>query len=257
MIYWASLMSAISSSPPLPSAESALFLDVDGTLLELARRPQDVVLPTSALQLLELLYERFGGAIALVSGRSIQTLDQIFAPLQLPAAGLHGLERRDAAGNLHRPDVSPAALSAALTTLTAFAQAHPGIVVEDKGITVALHYREAPECEAEALKLATRVVRQLGRQFELQPGKMVVEIRPTGTNKGDVIAAYLKEPPFAGRTPAFAGDDITDEAGFAVVNARGGVSIRVGCAGRTEATYCVPDVRALYEWLAEVRAMDP
>lgn len=239
---------------PAPTPGWALFLDVDGTLLEFADQPHHVVVPENTRALLRRLTATFGGAVAVVSGRSVETLDRLFAPLALPAAGLHGLERRSADGRLHRPEIDTRALDPARSALESFTRAHPGTILEDKGFTVALHFRAVPNLAAAAEDAVRHATRQLGEAFELQRGKMVLEIRPTGARKGDVVEAFLEEPPFRGRTPIFIGDDVTDEDGFRAVNASDGHSIRVGCGRETRARYCVENIAALRTWLESVAA---
>lgn len=232
-----------------PTASLALFLDVDGTLLEIAATPHAVVVSDSLRMLLAKLAERLDGALALVSGRSIETLDALFAPLHLAAAGIHGSERRERNGALVRPQFDAASLAAARESLAAWSNRHAGTLVEDKGSALALHYRLAPELEAAALAEAERAVERLTGSHELQRGKFVFELRPAGLSKGSAIAAFMESPPFQGRTPIFIGDDVTDEAGFAVVNGFGGLSIRVGPPASTSATHHLADVNAVLVWL--------
>lgn len=236
---------------PAPGADWALFLDVDGTLVEIAETPEGVSPDRRLPDILSAASRRLGGAVALISGRRIETLDRFFAPLRLPAAGLHGLERRDAAGDLHRAPPLPA-IRQAVEKARAFAAAHPGVLVEDKGATVALHFRQAPEAGPAATAFAEKLAGALAGT-SLQKGKMVVEIRPAGADKGSVIAAFMKEEPFRGRIPVFIGDDVTDEAGFAAVNRLKGHSIRIGDEAKTAARYRIPAVAALLAWLESWR----
>lgn len=240
-------------APALPPARDdwALFLDVDGTLVEIAETPEGVTPDSRLPGILTAVSQRLGGAVALVSGRRIETLDRFFAPLRLPAAGLHGLERRDAAGELRRAPPTPAIREAAAKA-GAFAAAHPGILLEDKGATVALHFRQAPEAGPAATAFAEALAAALPGTL-LQKGKMVVEIRPAGEDKGSVIAAFMDEAPFRDRMPVFAGDDVTDEAGFAMVNRLKGHSIRIGDGAATAARYRLPTVGALLSWLESWR----
>lgn len=238
--------------PPVPASTVkrwALFLDVDGTLLDIAAEPDAVVVTPQLLDVLARLRGALDGAVALVSGRTIAKLDALFAPLRLPAAGNHGIERRNAEGHVIRPSASDAAMERVRAGFAAFAAGHPGLIVEDKQLSVALHFRNNPACEAEVLTLAERIVAALGAGFRVQRGKMMVEIRPSGGDKGSVIDAFMAEPPFAGRIPVFIGDDVTDEDGFAAVNRRGGVSLRVGGGAPTAARYRVADVATLLDWL--------
>jgi trehalose 6-phosphate phosphatase len=235
--------------PKLPVSPStqALFLDVDGTLLPIAPHPDAVRVPPTLLTLLEALNARVGGALALVSGRSLADIDALFAPLRLPAAGVHGLERRDADGTVHRSDTT-SLLRPLRGPLTDFVGARKGLLLEDKQHSLALHYRAAPEHEAEA-EAFLRGLAAAVPELEVTRGKMVLEVKPAGVDKGTAVAAFLMEPPFAGRRPVYIGDDVTDEDAFAAVNAAGGLSIRVGTAAATAATHFLSDEAAVHDWL--------
>lgn len=237
---------------PYPDPEWALFLDLDGTLFELAPRPQDVHADESLTQALGQLAERFDGAVAIVSGRPIEQIDMLTSPLRLPAAGLHGLERRDAGGNLNAQSVDMAALAAVKQELTRFAARHPGLLLEDKGRAVAVHYRLAPELAAEVLATVPAVVAPHSSSFVLQPGKMVIEVKPRGVSKGAAIASFMAEAPFAGRRPLVAGDDVTDEDAFALVRSLGGMAIRVGPPQETLANERIPTVADFRSWLRQL-----
>jgi trehalose 6-phosphate phosphatase len=232
-------------------ADWALFLDVDGTLLDLAETPDAVVVPPGMVGLLRRLRHGLGGALALVSGRAIDTLDDWFRPLELPAAGQHGLERRGADGmrNVAAPS---AALDRVRLRLAGAEQRIPGLLIEDKGRTVAVHYRRAPERERDVLRLLDEAATDLGSEIELLSGKQVLEIRPRGVGKGDVVEAFMAESPFRGRIPIFVGDDRTDEDGFAAVNRLGGHSIRVGGEGPSGARFRLADAIAVRDWLTAV-----
>ena len=229
---------------PLPAWDPdwALFLDVDGTLLEIESHPDDVRAGPRLQALLARIAGALDGALALVSGRSIASLDRIFAPLVLPAAGLHGLERRGADGRVHYPAGFATRMSEARGSLIAFVEGHPGLLLEDKGAALALHYRNAPDLAGAARAAMEDARNTLGEDFHVQEGKMVLELKPTGEDKGTAIAAFLAEPPFVGRTPVFIGDDVTDEDGFRVVNRLGGHSVRVGQAPGSAAGFTVPGV---------------
>src|SRR5260363_282210 len=197
----------LSLPDSLSARESAFFLDFDGTLAELAETPNDVRLSARARAVLDGLVQASNGAVAVISGRSIEGLDALLAPLKLPLAGVHGAERRAARGAVFRAAADRAALRA-----------------------------------------VERLVAQAADQYTVQRGKRVFEIKPKQADKGRVIAAFLGEPPFAGRIPFFAGDDLTDEAGFEAVNARGGWSVKIG-AGETAARARLASVNALLDWL--------
>lgn len=234
---------------PRPSPGYAFFFDVDGTLLDLRERPDEVACPPEVRSLLSELREAANGALALVSGRRIETLDEIFSPLRLPAAGLHGAERRDARGMLHQLHPDPRALARVRQGAVEVAQSIPGILLEDKGISLALHYRRAPEQGDAVAKRLEALVASVP-EYGVKRGKMVWELRPAGCDKGRAIEAFLAEAPFADRQPVFVGDDLTDEDGFQVVNQRDGYSIRIG-AGETLAAIRVVDRQEILDWLAQ------
>lgn len=231
-------------------ATSAFFLDIDGTLIELAPTPDAVAVPGELPACLTALSARVGGALALVTGRSIETADLLMAPAVLPVAGVHGSELRFADGRIRRPRMHPA-LPGLKATLAGFVARHPGLILEDKNRAVAVHYRAIPEAGQEVRHYLDELVKVAADDLAVQPGKMVFEIRPRGTSKGGAIAAFLKEAPFVGRVPVFAGDDWTDESAFAAVNAAGGRSIRVGDPDRpTEAGERIRNPAAFRAWLA-------
>ena len=192
------------------------------------------------------------GALALVSGRPVHELDVFLTPAKLPAAGLHGLERRSASGRVKRLVALTGALDPLRARVSALVEADPRLVMEDKGAAVALHYREAPEREGECRGIAEAAVAEIDG-FQVLPGKMVVEVKSCAATKGGAIEAFMSEAPFDGRRPLFAGDDLTDEHGFDVVARLGGISVKVG-DGRTRAMYRVADVGALLDWLHELAA---
>ena len=242
---------------PEPAADWALFLDVDGTLVEIESVPEEVRIAPHVITLLGDLNTALGGALALVSGRAVDDLDRMFAPLQLPTAGNHGLVRRGAAGTMTTPDIDPSALDEVRAAFARFAQAAPGVLVEDKTLSIALHFRLAPERAGEAKRLAAGLAEGLGPPFRVQHGKMTVEIRPNGADKGSVVESFMAEPPFRGRLPVFVGDDVTDEDGFDVVNRLGGHSVRIGAASHTAARWQCTNVDSLLEWLARMAVSSP
>lgn len=234
---------------PRPDPDWALFLDVDGTLIEIAETPDRATPHQRVPEILSEVAHALNGAVALVSGRPIAALDRLLSPLRLPAAGLHGLERRTAGGKVRRAAEPPPSIAEVRHRFHEFATRNPGALIEDKGATVALHYRRAPGLGEAARGLADALVAEYP-ELLLQTGKMVVEIRPAGPDKGKVIEAFMAEAPFAGRTPVFVGDDVTDEAGFAVVNALRGHSIRIGGKEPTAAQSRIDSVDRLLDWLA-------
>jgi trehalose 6-phosphate phosphatase len=247
------LIDKLADHPALSTI--ALFLDVDGTLLEIAAAPQSVSVPDDLRELLRALSLAGGGGVALVSGRSIAALDALFAPLTLPSAGLHGFERRSASGAyLRKPPPSGAALEVAHEAMSHLARRHPGLLVEDKRFALALHYRGAPHLESTVVELMQGIAASLAGQLELQRGKMVVELRPAGTTKANAVSDFLGEAPFAGRVPIFIGDDLTDESAFDFVNRREGLSVIVDGGRPSAARARLADVAAVRGWLAELHA---
>jgi len=241
-----------SLAPPL-DPQSALFLDVDGTLLDIAPRPELVQTPYGLPALITRLSEQRESALALISGRPLDQLDRLFEPWHGAAAGLHGLERRRADGVLDCAvdNASATALDHLRPKLAALAEDGTGLALEDKGGTLALHYRAAPQREAEIRALAQDFHREAASVLRLIAGKMVVEFQPRCVNKGRAIAAFLAEPPFVGRRAIFVGDDTTDEDGFAEIRRRGGIAIRVGPpTSTTTANYRLPTIAAVLAWLA-------
>lgn len=233
--------------PTLSGGQYAFFFDVDGTLAAIQSRPEAVFIPEQVIAQLQLLSALSQGALALVSGRPIEQLDALAAPWSGPAAGVHGAERRDAEGNLQRISLPVEVEQSLRAELQDAMASWPGTQLEVKGMAFALHYRQAMQHEQDVMRLAEQSVKRFPG-LALQPGKCVVEIKPAGIDKGAAISDFMEQPPFAGRTPVFIGDDLTDEKGFLAVNARQGVSIKVG-EGSTQAHYRLHDVDAVYGWL--------
>lgn len=240
--------------PPPPAIDDgcALFLDVDGTLLDFAPTPDAVDVPDHLRDALGAMHRRLNGAVALVSGRSLATLDALLAPQVMPAAGLHGLERRHGRRG-HRSPRAPSALALVRTEAEKVAARHPGAVVEDKGAALALHWRAAPQASSELQAFAVAALPRLPG-YRLQPGNDVLELRPAEhkggrADKGAAILAFMDEAPFAGRRPVFAGDDITDEAGFAAVNARDGISVLVGAPRASAAHFGLAGPADVHAWI--------
>ncbi|RKR06164.1 trehalose 6-phosphatase [Kushneria sinocarnis] len=245
---------ATHARPPLPPSqhEWALFLDFDGTLTPLVDHPDGVMVDQSLRDLLQALSERLDGALAVVSGRSISDLDYHLAPLKLACAGQHGAERRDAAGRYqHAMDSGP--LESVRQRLNEFADAHHGLMVEDKGASLAVHYRGAPELADTVVRHGQTMVDELGSDFELHQGKCVVEIKSSRCHKGLSVETFMNTTPFSGRQPIFVGDDATDENGFASAQAMGGFGIKVG-DGETRADFRLADTEQARQWLEECLA---
>lgn len=243
-------MSSRRAPPPL-AAECALFLDIDGTLLELAATPDRVRVDAHVVALLPALAACLDGALALITGRAIADADRLFRGLRLPIAGQHGCERRAADGTLHTHAPAPAGLEQLRASIRRLTEMQDGLLLEDKGSTLAIHYRLAPGLAGHVHRtvrahLAAAIAE--GASLRLQTGKGLVEIKPDGRDKGTAIAEYMAEPPFAGRVPVFVGDDRTDEYGFDAVARMGGWGVKVG-RGPTRAAYRLPSVATVRRWL--------
>lgn len=242
-----------SPPPPPPLApDNCLFLDVDGTLVEFTDTPSQTLADPDIKTLLADVARRLNGALALVSGREINTMDQLFAPLRLPAAGLHGVERRDASGALHGATFLDGRLNRVRAALGLLADSYPGTIIEDKGRNIAVHYRLAPQFGDLVRHSVAAITAPLADDYQLQDGIMMVEIKPRGYTKGSAIDAFMREAPFAGRRPVFIGDDLTDRDGFAAVEALGGVSVGVG--DRVQGRYQLDDVPSVRRWLRRIGA---
>jgi trehalose 6-phosphate phosphatase len=224
----------------------AIFLDLDGTLAELVDYPDSVQVDRCMLRLVQALRRKVGGALAVVSGREIVVVDRLLRPLVLPVAGVHGLERRDASGITHSGAATD--ISSIIFALEKAIGNEVGVVIERKPGAIALHYRLRPDLEARCHEIVHDVI---GKRPDLRllHGKMVYEVMQRGSDKGGAIQAFLSESPFLGRRAIFAGDDITDEAGFSAVNARSGISIKIG-GGESVARFRAHDLRQFRIWLS-------
>lgn len=225
----------------------ALFLDFDGTLVEIARRPDLVRLSPHTRKILGAVHAALGGAVAIVTGRDIGNLDEFLAPLHLPVAGVHGQERRRSDGTMSESQVNSEAIGLLYDRLKPFAESKDGLILEKKSGSLALHYRARPDLEEEAVAAMDDASRAIGR-VHLIRGKMVIEAKGSSANKGGAVLDFLSEPPFEGRIPFFAGDDVTDEDAFVAVNARKGITVKIG-AGETAATYRAADTKEFLDWL--------
>jgi trehalose 6-phosphate phosphatase len=233
--------------------ECAILLDIDGTILDIAPTPREVWVPPALRQTLARLQKLTGGALALVSGRLVNDIDLIFAPLELAAIGGHGAELRPVPGT--EPQTRAGSLSPALKRdLAALTELGPGILVEDKGYSLALHYRLAPNLGA-ALHAAVVAVcaKAPPDTIEVLPGKAVVEVKPVRVSKAAAVRELMKCPPFNDRHPIFIGDDVTDEPVFGVISDFGGLGFSVGrVVPRVDGYLDKPeDVRS---WLARIVA---
>ena len=225
----------------------ALFLDVDGTLLDIAESPTAVCVPRELCAALECLHRRLGGALALVSGRPVDELDRLFAPLQLPACGVHGAQWRTRADAPLRHEAATPLAASVRERLHALARSHAGILSEDKGSSFALHYRAVPAAgQALAAALHALLSEPEGAGLRLLPGKMVFEVIAHGSDKAQAVRRFLEEAPFAGRRPLFIGDDVTDEPALALMPELNGLALSVG--------RLLPGASAVFTDAAAVRA---
>ena len=240
------------AEPPPLAFGCALFLDIDGTLLHLAATPEAVEVDLAISALLPALSYRLGGALALITGRTIADARGLFPTAGLLIAGQHGLERQGSDGALHAHGERPAGYAWLTGELQHLVERHEGLRLEDKGATIALHYRQAPELASyvhQAVRKLVALSVAAGAEWRLMKGKSIVEIKPAGRDKGAAILDYMAEPTFAGRLPVFVGDDLTDEFGFSAVAMLGGWAVKVG-RGQTHAAYRLTDVNAVRRWLA-------
>ena len=232
--------------PALDPSRTALFLDLDGTLAPIAQRPDAVVPSAELTQLLKSASLRLHGRLAVISGRSLQDIDRILEGVVVPAAAVHGLVRRNAKGAILTLPPHPG-LNLARASLDRLSD-RPGILLEDKRLALAVHYRKAPDAEEAILAACRNIAATTG--LVLQLGRMVAELRTPGADKGDSVRAFMAEQPFAGAVPVFVGDDLTDEDGFSAAAALGGYGVLVGEERRSAARCRLADVEAVLGWLA-------
>jgi trehalose 6-phosphate phosphatase len=237
---------------PSPSPDWALFLDIDGTLIDIAPSPFQVEVPSSLPALLENLVRALAGAVALVTGRSLADMDRLFGPLSATVVGQHGAEIRRPGGRtetLHQPANGP--LQQLLPRLENFIAERSGLLIEDKGHTIAVHYRLAPQFRKELYRFLIEITAGLDAEIAIVAGKRVFELKPAGISKGKAVEYLMQSGPFSGRTPVFIGDDTTDEDGFAAVKAAHGHAIRVGGGRESLATWQIPDPDSVRRFLAQ------
>lgn len=239
-----------SESPALPPISllrgASLFLDFDGTLVDIAPRPDAIEVTRELRDLLALLHDRVGGRVAVLSGRPASDLEALLDPVPLAIGGHHGLETR-AGGTVIRSAERPAMLDTIVAELRKLEESHSGVLVEEKPLGVALHYRQAPGAESACRAAMEDAAERSG--LELQPGKMVIELKLRGANKGDALKALMERSPFAGSKPLFLGDDLTDEPGFEAATELGGAGIIIGERRPTAARYRLPSVGQALDWL--------
>ncbi len=238
--------------PALRLDQSAILLDIDGTLLDLAPTPREVWVPPDLSTTLNRLLARTSGALALVSGRSLNDIDLIFAPEQFPAVGGHGAEMRISADSEAVATHAPPMDKELKRRLAAIAKLSPGILLEDKGYSLALHYRLAPHAE-KAIYAAVSLIRAdlPNAPIEVLPGKCVCEIKHSGFNKATGVLELMTHEPFRGRRPIFIGDDVTDEAVFGIMPDLGGLAFSVGRRAKGVADH-FDEPRDVRNWLAHL-----
>ena len=241
------MSSAFDQLQTLEISQTALFLDFDGTLAPIVDRPELVQIAPRVLELVGQLHDRLDGALAIISGREIAVLDQFLSPYKFPASGVHGLEWRVSNSGILRRPIAETSLASVLQNLERMAAQHSGILVERKLGSIALHYRARPDLR-DACRLT--VEKAVGGRDDLVTidGKMVIEVKGHSGDKGMAIQTIMLKPPFRDKTPVFIGDDKTDEIGFGIVNALGGISIKVG-TGETCATNLLNDTDDVAAWL--------
>jgi trehalose 6-phosphate phosphatase len=237
---------------PLPRTPWCLFLDVDGTLLELAETPSGVAVDPALLPLLARLRIAAGGAVALVSGRTLENLDHLLGA-GMPAAGLHGCERRDARGVLHVAEVAREQLADVREGLQRLVARHPGLLLEDKGAGLALHFLKVRELEHELRAEVALLAAPLVPRFTVLGGHAVLEVKPAAHTKDSAVTAFMQEEPFRGRLPIFIGDDQTDYDGFAAVRRHDGLAIAVG--PRVKSEWWLPGPREVHRWLEQLASL--
>jgi trehalose 6-phosphate phosphatase len=240
------------SVPVLDGRDIALFLDIDGTLLEHRPHPEDVRVDSGLRDLLRGVAATLGGAVAFVTGRNISMVDRLFAPLHLPTAGLYGLEHRLTPGGEPGRADEPADLAAVADQLQQEFHTTEGIYFERKGAVLAVHTRGAPAAFPRVRAAAEKALAQLSERYRIVAGHAGLEFMPLEALKSAAIERFMGILPFAGRRPIFIGDDLSDEVGFRYVNSLGGISVRVGPDVPTEAAFALPDVAAVHDWLAEL-----
>jgi trehalose 6-phosphate phosphatase len=247
----------IENDGPVPSLDLervSLLLDIDGTLLDIAPTPEAVRVPPTLVGAIDALAKRMSGAIGFVSGRTIETIDSLFAPVKLAAVGCHGAEIRENPGA--EVQTAPTLSDGVRACVREIAAVAPGVLFEDKGYTFALHFRAVPDAGSAILRaLMERRALLMSQDLVILRGKEVIEIKPRWFNKGTGLAHLMREAPFKGRTPVFLGDDTTDEDVFRVLPDFDGIGISVG--RRIEgAGHMFGSPRAVRDWLSELAGLE-
>jgi trehalose 6-phosphate phosphatase len=237
---------ALPPPPPVDPDRTSLFLDLDGTLAEIAPRPEDVAAEPARSRVLAALGAATGGRVAVLTGRTLEEADRILDGAVAAVSAVHGLVRRLPDGAVVAFQASPK-LPEAARTLETLARGRRGLIVEDKGVSVALHYRQAPEAEGAVRETTGSIARTTG--LVVQDGAMVSELRTAGPHKGDALRAFMGDAPFAGGVPVMVGDDLTDEDAFAAAEALGGYGVLVGPPRPTRARYRLGAVAEVLAWL--------
>ncbi len=229
----------------------ALYLDVDGTLLDLAATPKGVRVPDGLIAILQRLTSAFDGAVAVITGRLIADIDALLAPLRLPASGVHGAEIRTAADReIER--VTAVLPVDVVQSIRKLAFRFPGVLAEPKGAGIAIHYRLAPDAEADILATLEASLGRHAGAFELLAGKCLFEVVPSGLSKGTALASFAKLPAFRGRTPIMIGDDVGDEAAFAAAEGLNGFALRVAGEYYDEDLADFADPSSVVRWLDQL-----
>lgn len=234
-----------ATRPPVEILRGAsLFLDFDGTLVDIRATPDAVVVTAKLRRLLEKLQERLEGRVAIITGRATASVEELFRPVRILIGGSHGLEiPGEGAIQQRRPDC----LDSIVAELRELERQYPGVLVEEKPLGVALHYRQAPDAE-QACRMATDLAAERSG-LEVQPGKMVFELKPVGGDKGAALRSLMARPSFVGSCPIFLGDDLTDEAGFVAARELGGAGVLIGEPRATAAAYRLGSVAEALDWL--------
>ena len=236
----------LAAPPPLEPDSMSLFLDLDGTIAPLERTPEEVGPDPARRRLLDALQARLGGRLAVISGRTLSDLDRVLEGRIAALGAVHGPARRMPGGEIVEA-AGAGRVGQAVEEMRAFAAADPSLLVEDKGPAASLHFRRHPEVGPACREFARRLGSRHG--LDVQEGDMVMEVRAPGPDKGEAIAAFMAAPPFAGYSPVFLGDDLTDEDGFRAARELGGYGVIVGARRPTDATFALAGVDHAREWL--------